>query len=85
MSGTRISIERGTAKPLYRQLREALEHEIAVGAVDPSQPLPSLVFGVMAPIDQWVAHAELERYPDQEQQYRSSESRPHVRRCLQPS
>jgi GntR family transcriptional regulator/MocR family aminotransferase len=41
MSGTRISIERGTAKPLYRQLREALEHEIAVGAVDPSQPLPS--------------------------------------------
>jgi GntR family transcriptional regulator/MocR family aminotransferase len=41
MSGTRISIERGTAKPLYRQLREALEHEIAVGAVDSFQPLPS--------------------------------------------
>jgi GntR family transcriptional regulator/MocR family aminotransferase len=41
MSWTRISIERGTGKPLYRQLREALEHEIAVGAVDASLPLPS--------------------------------------------
>jgi GntR family transcriptional regulator/MocR family aminotransferase len=41
MSGTRISIERGSAKPLYRQLRKALEHEIAVGALDASLPLPS--------------------------------------------
>lgn len=37
----RISIERGSGKPLYRQLREALEHEIATGAVDPQLPLPS--------------------------------------------
>jgi GntR family transcriptional regulator / MocR family aminotransferase len=38
---TRLSIERGTGKPLYRQLREALEHEIAVGALDLTRPLPS--------------------------------------------
>ncbi|MGJ9413647.1 PLP-dependent aminotransferase family protein [Aeromicrobium sp. CF4.19] len=38
---TRIEIERGSGKPLYRQLREALEHEIAMGAVDPSERLPS--------------------------------------------
>ena len=38
---TRLSIERGTDKPLYRQLREALEHEIAAGALDPTRPLPS--------------------------------------------
>ena len=41
MAWTRLSIERGTGKPLYRQLREALEHEIAVGALDSAQPLPS--------------------------------------------
>lgn len=41
MAWTRIAIERGIRKPLYRQLREALEHEIAVGALDPTQPLPS--------------------------------------------
>jgi GntR family transcriptional regulator/MocR family aminotransferase len=41
MALTRIAVERGTGKPLYRQLREALEHEIAVGALDPAQPLPS--------------------------------------------
>lgn len=41
MSRTRISIERGTGKPLYRQLREALEHEIASGALDPMLALPS--------------------------------------------
>jgi GntR family transcriptional regulator/MocR family aminotransferase len=41
MALTRIAVERGTGKPLYRQLREALEHEIAVGALDPDQPLPS--------------------------------------------
>jgi GntR family transcriptional regulator/MocR family aminotransferase len=38
---TRISIERGTGQPLYRQLRQALEHEIAIGALDPRLPLPS--------------------------------------------
>ena len=41
MTSTRISIERGTGEPLYRQLRQALEHEIAVGALDPRLPLPS--------------------------------------------
>ncbi len=41
MASTRIAIERGSDKPLYRQLRQALEHEIAVGALDPKQPLPS--------------------------------------------
>jgi GntR family transcriptional regulator/MocR family aminotransferase len=41
MTWTRVSIERGTGKPLYRQLREALEHEIAIGALDPALPLPS--------------------------------------------
>lgn len=37
----RISIERGSGAPLYRQLRMALEHEIATGALDPRLPLPS--------------------------------------------
>jgi GntR family transcriptional regulator / MocR family aminotransferase len=41
MTLTRISIERGSGKPLYRQLREAIEHEVATGALDPRQPLPS--------------------------------------------
>lgn len=41
MTSTRISIERGTGEPLYRQLRHALEHEIATGALDPLLPLPS--------------------------------------------
>jgi GntR family transcriptional regulator / MocR family aminotransferase len=41
MASTRISIRRGTGEPLYRQLRQALEHEIAVGSLDPHLPLPS--------------------------------------------
>ncbi len=41
MSLNRISITRGTGEPLYRQLRQALEHEIAVGVLDPVRPLPS--------------------------------------------
>ena len=38
---TRLSIERGSGQPLYRQLRQALEHEIASGTLDARQPLPS--------------------------------------------
>jgi GntR family transcriptional regulator/MocR family aminotransferase len=41
MALTRVSIERGSGQPLYRQLRQALEHEIATGAVDPRLALPS--------------------------------------------
>jgi GntR family transcriptional regulator / MocR family aminotransferase len=41
MGRTRISIERGTGEPIYRQLRKALEHEIAAGSLDRSRPLPS--------------------------------------------
>ena len=41
MSSTRITIARNTGVPLYRQLRQALEHEIATGALDPHLPLPS--------------------------------------------
>jgi GntR family transcriptional regulator/MocR family aminotransferase len=41
MASTRISIRRGTGEPLYRQLRQALEHEIATGSLDPYLPLPS--------------------------------------------
>ncbi len=41
MASTRIAIERDSGKPLYRQLRQALEHDIAVGELDPRQPLPS--------------------------------------------
>lgn len=41
MTSTRISISRDTGTPLYRQLRQALEHEIASGMVDPLLPLPS--------------------------------------------
>lgn len=41
MTRTRISIERGSGQPLYRQLRQALEHEIATGSLDPHMPLPS--------------------------------------------
>jgi len=38
---TLVSIERGTGEPVYRQLRKALEHEIASGALDARHPLPS--------------------------------------------
>ncbi len=38
---TRVTIARGSDVPLYRQLRQALEHEIATGALDPELPLPS--------------------------------------------
>jgi GntR family transcriptional regulator/MocR family aminotransferase len=41
MVSTRISIERGSGLPLYRQLRLSLEHEIATGALDPNVVLPS--------------------------------------------
>jgi GntR family transcriptional regulator / MocR family aminotransferase len=38
---TLVSIERGTGEPVYRQLRKALEHEIASGALDARHALPS--------------------------------------------
>jgi GntR family transcriptional regulator/MocR family aminotransferase len=38
---TRVTIARDSDVPLYRQLRQALEHEIATGALDPELPLPS--------------------------------------------
>lgn len=38
---TRVTIVRNSDVPLYRQLRQALEHEIATGALDPELPLPS--------------------------------------------
>lgn len=41
MITTRVTIVRDNGVPLYRQLRQALEHEIATGAVDPELPLPS--------------------------------------------
>lgn len=41
MAPSRIAIERDSGKPLYRQLREALEHEILSGALDLRQALPS--------------------------------------------
>ncbi|MGH3317226.1 MAG: PLP-dependent aminotransferase family protein [Nocardioidaceae bacterium] len=41
MTRTLISIERGSGEPVYQQLRKALEHEIASGALDPRHPLPS--------------------------------------------
>ncbi len=41
MITTRVTIDRESAVPLYRQLRQALEHEIATGALDPELPLPS--------------------------------------------
>lgn len=41
MTKTRFSIERGSGQPLYRQLRRALEHEIATGTLDPCRALPS--------------------------------------------
>ena len=31
---TLVSVERGAGEPVYRQLRKALEHEIASGALD---------------------------------------------------
>ncbi|HAQ59251.1 MAG TPA: aspartate aminotransferase [Microbacterium sp.] len=41
MTSNRLSLDRGSGRPLYRQLREALEHEIAAGQLDPRRPLPS--------------------------------------------
>ena len=41
MGRTLISIERGTGEPIYQQLRKALEHAIASGALNPRLPLPS--------------------------------------------
>ena len=41
MITTRVTIDRESGVPLYRQLRQALEHEIATGALDPRLPLPS--------------------------------------------
>jgi GntR family transcriptional regulator/MocR family aminotransferase len=38
---TRVTIARDSEVPLYRQLRQALEHEIATGALDPELALPS--------------------------------------------
>ena len=41
MTSTRITIARNTGVPLYRQLRQALEHDIATGALNPHLALPS--------------------------------------------
>jgi GntR family transcriptional regulator / MocR family aminotransferase len=41
MARTPVSIERGSGEPVYQQLRGALEHAIASGALDPRHPLPS--------------------------------------------
>lgn len=41
MPRTLIEIERGSAEPLYRQVRRAIEHGIAVGRFDEAQRLPS--------------------------------------------
>ncbi|MGH3515876.1 MAG: PLP-dependent aminotransferase family protein [Haloechinothrix sp.] len=41
MGRTLISIQRGAGEPIYQQLRKALEHEIASGALNPRLPLPS--------------------------------------------
>jgi GntR family transcriptional regulator/MocR family aminotransferase len=41
MTRTLVSIERDSGEPVYQQLRKALEHEIASGALDPRHPLPS--------------------------------------------
>jgi GntR family transcriptional regulator/MocR family aminotransferase len=41
MTRTLVSIERDSGEPVYQQLRKALEHEIASGALDARHPLPS--------------------------------------------
>jgi GntR family transcriptional regulator / MocR family aminotransferase len=41
MARTLVSIERDSGEPVYQQLRKALEHEIASGALDPRHRLPS--------------------------------------------
>ncbi|UPK75475.1 PLP-dependent aminotransferase family protein [Nocardioidaceae bacterium SCSIO 66511] len=41
MTRTPISIRRDADQPLYEQLRDAIEHQIANGAIDPRLPLPS--------------------------------------------
>ncbi len=38
---TLIDIDRNSAEPLYRQIRKAIEHGIAVGTIDASSRLPS--------------------------------------------
>lgn len=41
MGQTLIEVDRGSPEPLYRQIRRALEHGIAVGEFDPRHRLPS--------------------------------------------
>lgn len=41
MPRTLISVDRDAGEPLYRQVRKALEHGLAVGSIDPDAPLPS--------------------------------------------
>lgn len=41
MPRTLIEIDRDSPEPLYRQVRRAVEHGIAVGRFDPAHPLPS--------------------------------------------
>jgi DNA-binding transcriptional regulator YhcF (GntR family) len=41
MGRTLIALERGAREPIYQQLRKALEHAIASGALNPRLPLPS--------------------------------------------
>jgi GntR family transcriptional regulator/MocR family aminotransferase len=41
VTNTLLSVDRAADEPLYRQVRRALEHGIAVGSLDPEAPLPS--------------------------------------------
>jgi GntR family transcriptional regulator / MocR family aminotransferase len=41
MARTLVSVQRDSGEPLYRQVRRALEHGIAMGRLDPAEPLPS--------------------------------------------
>ncbi|MDV6014693.1 PLP-dependent aminotransferase family protein [Haloechinothrix sp. LS1_15] len=41
MGRTLVSIDRDSREPVYQQLRKALEHAIATGALDPNRALPS--------------------------------------------
>ncbi|MQA11526.1 MAG: aminotransferase class I/II-fold pyridoxal phosphate-dependent enzyme [Pseudonocardiaceae bacterium] len=41
MPRTLVEIDRDSEEPLYRQVRNAVEHGIAVGTYDPDHPLPS--------------------------------------------
>ncbi|EMY35224.1 GntR family transcriptional regulator [Arthrobacter crystallopoietes BAB-32] len=38
---TLVSVSPGSSEPLYRQLRQALEHQIFTGGLNPNLPLPS--------------------------------------------